>query len=194
MPRAGGLAILNLATLCMGYELPAALGVRMAQPQGEVYVFIGDGTYLMNPTELVTAMQENLKVTVVLSENHGFQSIRGLQLARAGESFGNEFRARNQSTGRLDGDYLKIDFVKNAQSMGAKTWHVGTVEALRDALQKAREETQTCVIVAEVEKHRLLPGSDVWWDFEVAETSHDPAVQKLRAQYENDRTAQRFYY
>ena len=116
---------------CMGYEIPAGLGVRMSQPAGEVYVFIGDGTYLMNPTELVTSMQENLKLTVVISENHGFQSIRALQMLRAGRSFGNEFRSRDVEANLLEGSYLKIDFAQNAASFGARSWHVTTPEGVR---------------------------------------------------------------
>ena len=88
---------------CMGYELPAGLGVRMAQPEGEVYVLIGDGTYLMNPTELVTAVQEDWKVTVVVSENHGFQSIHQFQMNRVGRNFGTEFKARDTAADRLEG-------------------------------------------------------------------------------------------
>ena len=90
----------------MGYEIPAGLGVRLAQPEGEVYVLVGDGTYLMNPTEIVTAVQEGLKITVVLSENHGYQCIRRLQMWRTGVSFGNEFRRRDPETNRLEGEYL----------------------------------------------------------------------------------------
>ena len=106
----------------MGYELPAGLGVRMSQPDGEVYVFIGDGTFLMNPTELVTAVQENLKVTVVISENRGYQCIRQLQMASSGEDFGNEFRIRDPETNRLSGDYVSLDLAKTAEGMGARTW------------------------------------------------------------------------
>jgi 3D-(3,5/4)-trihydroxycyclohexane-1,2-dione acylhydrolase (decyclizing) len=180
---------------CMGYELPAGLGVRLAQPQGEVYVLIGDGTYLMNPTELVTAVQEELKITVVLSENHGYQCIRRLQLGRAGHSFGNEFRTRDRATNRLDGDYVSVDFAKNAESFGARTWHVFTRDELRAALRAARQETRPCVIVVETEKYRNLPPSGVWWDVAVAEVSDDPATQKLRAEYEGDRDRlQRFHY
>jgi 3D-(3,5/4)-trihydroxycyclohexane-1,2-dione acylhydrolase (decyclizing) len=104
----GRTCYLEFGFSCMGFEIPAGLGVRMAQPEGEVYVFIGDGTYLMNPTELVTAIQEGLKVTVVLSENHGYQVIRQLQMGKAGRSFGNEFRKRDASK-RLEGEYLTID-------------------------------------------------------------------------------------
>ena len=180
---------------CMGYELPAGLGVRMAQPTGEVYVTIGDGTYLMNPTELVTAMQERLKITVVVVENHGFQCIWNLQMGRAGRAFGNEFRARDAGTNRLEGDYVPIDFAKNAESMGARAWRVTAPEALRRALREAREETRSCVIVAEVEKHRFTPGAGVWWDVAPAEVSQDPATQEVRAAYEEGRRRlQRFYY
>jgi 3D-(3,5/4)-trihydroxycyclohexane-1,2-dione acylhydrolase (decyclizing) len=178
---------------CMGYELPAGLGVRMARPEGEVYVYIGDGTYLMNPTELVTAVQEKLKVTVVISENHGFQCIRALQLARAGHSFGNEFRSRNGRS-QLDGDYLSIDFAKNAEAFGARAWRVTTPDELCDALCEARRETRPCLIVAETDKDRMLPGSGVWWDFEVAEVSNDPVTVDLRSQYERDKKSQRFHY
>ncbi len=180
---------------CMGYELPAGLGIRMAQPGGEVFVFIGDGTYLMSPTELVTAMQENLKITVVISENHGYQVIRQLQMNRVGRSFGNEFCARDESTGHLEGDYLNIDFAKNAESMGARAWHVTTPDELATALREARKETRCCVIVAETEKHRYLPGSGVWWDVAVAEATNDPVTQALRTEYAEARERlQRFYY
>jgi 3D-(3,5/4)-trihydroxycyclohexane-1,2-dione acylhydrolase (decyclizing) len=180
---------------CMAYELPAGLGVRMSQPEGEVYVFVGDGTYLMNPTELVTAMQEDLKVTVVISENHGYQSIRNLQMGRAGRPFGTEFRRRDPSKGRLEGDYLTIDFAKNAESMGARAWRVSTPDELRSALAEAREETRSCAIVVEIEPHRYLPGSEVWWDIEPPEATNDPVPQKLRAQYEDERERlQRLYY
>ena len=102
---------------CMGYEIPAGVGVRLAQRSGEVYVLIGDGTYLMNPTELVTAVQEGLKITVVVSENHGYQCIRRLQMWRTGISFGNEFRHRDPATNRLEGDYIQLDLAANAASL-----------------------------------------------------------------------------
>jgi 3D-(3,5/4)-trihydroxycyclohexane-1,2-dione acylhydrolase (decyclizing) len=180
---------------CMGYELPAGLGVRLAQPEGEVYVLIGDGTYLMNPTELMTAVQEGLKVTVVIAENHGYQCIRRLQMWRTGVSFGNEFRHRDRKTNRLEGEYVRIDLAKNAESFGARTWHVENPEQLRQALREARNERRACVIVAETEKNRFLPGGGVWWDVAPAEVSQDPATQKLRAEYERDRAKlQRYHY
>jgi 3D-(3,5/4)-trihydroxycyclohexane-1,2-dione acylhydrolase (decyclizing) len=179
---------------CMGYELPAGLGVRMTQPEGEVYVFIGDGTYLMNPTELVTSMQEGLKLTVIISENHGFQSISALQMLRAGRRFGNEFRARDRERNRLEGEYMKIDFAQNAASFGAQSWHVTTPEGVRHALREARGERQTCVIVADVEPHHYLPDSGVWWDIAAAEVSDDPETQERRREYEEGLRLQRFHY
>jgi 3D-(3,5/4)-trihydroxycyclohexane-1,2-dione acylhydrolase (decyclizing) len=186
---------LEFGCSCMGYELPAAIGVRMAQPQGEVYVFIGDGTYLMNPTEIVTSAQEGLKFTVILSQNHGYQCIRQLQMVKVGHSFGNEFRGRSLATNRLEGDYVEIDFAKNAESMGARAWQVRTESELRKALHEARAERRPSIIVVETEKYRYTPGSDVWWDISAAEISNDPSTRKLRAEYEQGREAfQRFHY
>jgi 3D-(3,5/4)-trihydroxycyclohexane-1,2-dione acylhydrolase (decyclizing) len=180
---------------CMGYEIPAGIGVRLAQPQGEVFVLVGDGTYLMNPTEIVTAMQEGLKITVIISENHGYQVIRQLQMARAGRSFGNEFRAREKSSGRLEGEYLNIDFAGNAESLGARVWKATTPDQVRSALREARAEQRPCAIVVETEKHRYLPGSEVWWDVAPAEATNDELTQQIRTQYEKDRKSyQKFYY
>ncbi|HMN30065.1 MAG TPA: thiamine pyrophosphate-dependent enzyme, partial [Caldilineaceae bacterium] len=178
---------------CMGYELPAGLGVRMAQPQGEVYVYIGDGTYLMNPTEIVTAVQNGLKVTVVISENHGYQCIRGLQLGRAGIDFGNEFRLRQDDSNRLDGEFVTIDFAQNAAAMGARTWHVHTPDEFRAALEAARREPRICVIVVETSVDTTLPGSGVWMDIEVAAASDRPVTRQLRRQYEQDQLTQRVF-
>ncbi len=186
---------LEFGNSCMGYELPASLGVRVAQPKGEIYVLIGDGTYLINPTELVTAMQENLKVTVVISVNHGFQSIRHLQLARVGRDFGNEFRRRDPKTSRLEGNDLPIDFKNNAESLGARGWYVTTPDELCRALREAHSEERSCVIVAETARDRQPPGSGIWWDVAAAEVTNDPVTRKLRAEYEDKRRRlQHFYY
>jgi len=180
---------------CMGYEIPAGLGVRMAQPQGQVYVFVGDGTYLMQPSEVVTSVQEGLKLTVLISDNHGFQIIRRLQMNRVGVSFGNEFRARDPEANRLEGEYLQIDYARNAESMGARAWRVTQPEELRQALREARDETRTCAIVIETEAHRYAPDSEVWWDVAPAEVSNTPATRRARREYEAERDRlQRFYY
>jgi 3D-(3,5/4)-trihydroxycyclohexane-1,2-dione acylhydrolase (decyclizing) len=178
---------------CMGYELPAGLGVRMTGATGEVYVFIGDGTYLMNPSELATAVQEGLKVTVVLMDNHGYQVIRRLQMATVGTSFGNEFRAREEESNRLEGEYLPIDFCANAESMGARAWHVQTEDELRLALAGARSESRPCLVHVEIEKHVFGPGSEVWWDVAPAEVTDDEETRRLREAYERGRGAQRYY-
>jgi len=188
---------------CMGYELPAGLGVRMAAggpgSPGEVFVYIGDGTFLLNPMELITALQERLKVTVVVIDNHGFQVIRRLQMWRSGHAFGNEFRARggdeDNGGARLEGEYLPLDIGKIAEGMGARTWHAFTPEQVRSALREARAETRSCVIVCEVEKHRYVPGSETWWDVAPAEVSRSEVTQTLRSEYERDRAElQRFHY
>jgi 3D-(3,5/4)-trihydroxycyclohexane-1,2-dione acylhydrolase (decyclizing) len=180
---------------CMGYEIPAGVGVRMAQPEGEVYILIGDGTYLMQPTDLVVAMKEGLKITILLMNNHGFQIIRRLQMGRVGISFGTEFRARDTEVNRLEGEYLDIDFAKNAESMGARAWNVSTPDELRQALQEARQETRSCVIVAETEPHRYGPSSEVWWDVAPAEVTNDAETRQARTAYESDRSKlQRFHY
>ena len=180
---------------CMGYEIPAGLGVRLAQPEGEVFVLIGDGTYLMNPTELVTAVQEPRKSPSIVSENHGYQCIRRLQMWRTGISFGNEFRHRDPATNRLEGDYVQFDLAANAASFGARAWHVETLDQFEQALREARAETRSCVIVAEVEKHRVLPGGGCWWDVAPAEVSQDQKTRELRAEYERDQARfQRLHY
>jgi 3D-(3,5/4)-trihydroxycyclohexane-1,2-dione acylhydrolase (decyclizing) len=178
---------------CMGYEIPASLGVRLAQPGGEVYTFIGDGTYLMNPTEIATAVQEGLKITVLLSKNDGFQCIRDLQLRSAGRDFGNEFRARDPRSNRLDGDYVQIDLAANAASFGARTWNVRTAAELETALAEARAETRPCAIVVETDRFRRGASSEVWWDVAPAEVSLDEVTTQAREQYELGRHQQRYY-
>jgi 3D-(3,5/4)-trihydroxycyclohexane-1,2-dione acylhydrolase (decyclizing) len=189
---------------CMGYELPAALGVRLAEPEGRVVALIGDGTFLMNPSEIVTAMQERLGITVVISENHGFQVIRRLQLLRAGRSFGNEFRARVAANGdgggaldgggRLEGDYLGLDLAKVTEGLGATTFTPRSSDELREALGRAREIDGPVAIVVETIPHVDLPPGGVWWDVAPSEVSDDPEVARLRSEYDADRASlQRFY-
>lgn len=180
---------------CMGYELPAGLGVRMAHADaGEVFVFLGDGTYLLTPPELVTALQENIKITVLLINNHGFQSIRGLQVAKSGEGAVNEFRQRGDESGRLDGEYLEIDYVKHAEALGARGWSVSTADELRHALNEARTETRSCLISVETDGSIRPPASGMYWDFEVAEVSSDPTIVAMRQQFEESRVPSRLYY
>lgn len=178
---------------CMGHEIPGGLGVRMARPEGEVYVYVGDGSYLMNPSDLVTAAQVGLKVTVVLVDNGGYQVIRRLQLNTTGRPFGNELRAMADESGRFDGPYLDIDFAQHAQSMGARVWQPRTSTGLRQALEEARAETGCCVIVVKVDRDTFLPPSGAWWDAAPPEVSTSPETALLRAEYERDRAQSRFY-
>ncbi len=188
----GRRAHLEFGFSCMGYEIPAAIGVRLAQPDGEVVAFVGDGTFLLNPSEIVTAVQEGLKITIVIAENHGYQVIRRLQMLRAGVEFGNEFRARDN--GALSGEYLELDLAAVARGLGAVVWSVESVEQTRQALDEARAETRPCVIVAEIVPHVDLPGGGVWWDVAPAEVSENEVTRKLRAEYEADRERLQRYY
>ncbi len=178
---------------CMGYEIPGALGVRMAQRDGEVFVYVGDGTFLLNPGDLATALQEDLKLIVVVPENHGFQSIARLQVTRTSRLFGNEFRSREK--GRLDGPYLELDLAKVAEGLGAVAMRATNAEEFAQTLKRARGESRTCVIVCATDPHQYLPTGGCWWDLEVAEVSSLPEVRALRDEYERERTARRrFYY
>ena len=187
----GERCLMEVGFSCMGGEIPAALGVRMANPAaGEVYVVIGDGTYLMGSTgELVTACQEGLKLTVIVVENGGYQSIHGLQRSRTGRSFGLEFRQR--SDGGLDGGTVEVDYAANARSLGCVAYLVSTPGELRDALESARHETRPAVIVAQVEPRRLLLDSECWWDVGVAEVSDRAETRELAAEHARGRALQR---
>ncbi len=180
---------------CMGYELPATLGVRLAQPDGAVIALIGDGTFLMQPSELVTALQEGLAVIVVIAENHGFQVIRRLQLMRNGEGFGNEFRRRTGPLGEaaLDGDYLELDLVAVASGLGAHATRATTASAVRVALDEARAHPGPSVIVVPTDPDVNLPSAGVWWDVASAESSDRAAVQERRREYEAGLAGQRWH-
>ena len=185
---------LEFGNSCMGYDIPAAIGVRMAQEGGEVLILMGDGNYQMHPMELVTAMQERTKVTVVLNVNHGFQSIHGHQKALVGHSLGNEFRVRDPKSGMLDdGPFIEVDYVRNAESVGLRAWLANTEQEVRDALAAARNETRSCMIVVETEMYRFTPDSGVWWEVVGAEVTGDPETRELVEAREAGRAKQRFY-
>jgi 3D-(3,5/4)-trihydroxycyclohexane-1,2-dione acylhydrolase (decyclizing) len=180
---------------CMGYELPATLGVRLAKPEGEVIALIGDGTFLMQPSELATAAQEGLKVTIVVSDNHGFQVIRRLQIHVSGRHFGNEMRRRVGAMGEgpLDGEYLQLDLPAVAAGLGAQAFAAATPDELRDALAKARDADGPTVIVVPTAPHTFLPPSGVWWDVAPAEVSDQPWIATKRATYQEGLGNQRWF-
>ena len=175
---------------CMGYELPAGLGVKLAEPAREVVVFIGDGSYLMMNTEIVTAVAEGLAFTVVLVDNHGYQSIHGLQRSCGTRGFNNELRYRNPQTGLTDGDYVPIDFVKHAEALGATARYAPDEVSLKEALQQAKGASRVTVIVVPVDPEKRVPGFDGWWDVPVAEATEQEAVKVARRQYEELRKKQ----
>ena len=176
----------------MGHEIPGALGVRMSQgADGEVWVLIGDGTYLMGHTELVTAVQERLKVTVVLVDNHGYQSIHALQRARLDRSFGLEFRAREE--GALTGEHLAVDYAGNARSYGCASFEADTPDQVERALEDARRQDLPSVIVCRTEPHRLTLDSDCWWDVGVAEVSSRPETVEAAARSAEGRAKMRWH-
>ena len=186
---AGRILHLEFGNSCMGYDIPGAIGVRLARPvDGEVYVFLGDGNYLLHPMELKTAVQEGIKLTIILVQNDGFQSIHGHQKALVGHSLGNEFRVRNQETGKLDdGSFVQIDYAKNAESIGLRAWNVSAEDELKAALLEAREEQRSCMIVAQIERYSRLPRSGIWWDVFGAEVTDDAATKQLVDEREDGR-------
>jgi 3D-(3,5/4)-trihydroxycyclohexane-1,2-dione acylhydrolase (decyclizing) len=178
---------------CMGYEIAGALGVKLAHPERHVIAFLGDGSYLMLHTEIVTAVQEKMKLTIVLVDNHGYGCIHGLQCGSGGNSFGNEFRVRTPKSARLEGPFTPVDFVQNAESLGATAVRAGNPAELRAALAEAREAPGVRLIYVQVPADVRLPGYS-WWDVPVSGTSKVPGVRKARAAYERAVKEQRFYY
>ncbi len=179
---------------CMGYEIPGALGVKMADPSRDVYIMCGDGSFLMMSSEIVTSIQEGQKLIIVLVDNHGFQSIHGLQRSAGTPSFGNELRFRNEETGRLDGPPIPIDYAKNAESFGAAAYYADSEASLKEALERAKGEDRTVLIHVRVDPEKRVPGFESWWDVPVAEVSQEESVQKALADYRAARANQRFYY
>jgi 3D-(3,5/4)-trihydroxycyclohexane-1,2-dione acylhydrolase (decyclizing) len=187
---------------CMGYEIPGAMGARLADPDPDhrVTAFIGDGTFLMAPTELATAAQEGLAVTVVIPENHGYQVIHRLQMFTMGREFGNEFRYRTDpltldagKDATLTGDYLRLDLVAVAAGLGARAVRATTVDEIRRALQETRGEARPTVIVVPVIPHADLPPAGCWWDVAPAEVSESDTVRAARSEYETGLETQRWH-
>jgi 3D-(3,5/4)-trihydroxycyclohexane-1,2-dione acylhydrolase (decyclizing) len=175
---------------CMGYEIAGGLGVKMADPNREVIVMVGDGSYLMMAQELATAVQEGIKLLVVLVENHGFASIGSLSETVGAPQFGTNFRYRGDS-GRLDGDMLPIDLGANAASLGAQVFRADTLGAFRECLRKAMAATRTTVVHVECDLETGSPSSGSWWDVPVAEVSSQPLTRAARSVYEKAKVDQR---
>ncbi|PFA78869.1 3D-(3,5/4)-trihydroxycyclohexane-1,2-dione acylhydrolase (decyclizing) [Bacillus thuringiensis] len=162
---------------CMGYEVAGALGAKLAEPSKEVYAMVGDGSYQMLHSELVTSLQENKKINVLLFDNSGFGCINNLQMGNGMGSFGTEFRYRNQETRKLNGAIMKIDFAASAAGYGVKTYRVTSIEQLREALIDAKKQTVSTLIDIKVLPKTMTNGYDSWWHVGVAEVSNSQSVQ-----------------
>ena len=176
---------------CMGYEIVAGLGVRLADPDREVVVMVGDGSYLMLNSEIVTAVAEGIKLTVVVLDNHGFQCILALQRMVGVPDFGNELRFRDRSRNRLTGPYVPIDFRAHAEAMGALAIQANTPDELRAALATARAADRITVIAVPTEPEKRVPGFESWWDVPVAGASEQASVRDARTAYDRKRREQR---
>ncbi len=177
---------------CMGYEIPAGLGVKMAEPEREVVVAIGDGTYLMLNSEIVTAVAEGIRITVVVFDNHGFQCIKDLAASVGVTSqFGNELRFREPGTGRLTGGYVPVDYARHAEAMGAIGVTVHTEEEIRAALAAARTADRPTVIHVHVSPDKRAPGYEGWWDVPPAAASGQGDVRAARKEYDQAVARQR---
>jgi 3D-(3,5/4)-trihydroxycyclohexane-1,2-dione acylhydrolase (decyclizing) len=177
---------------CMGYEIAGGLGVKMADPSREVFVMVGDGSYLMMAQEIHTAIQEDIKLNIVVLDNHGFGSIGGLSEACGTAGFGTQYRRREN--GKLEGETVCVDFVANAASMGASAVRVRTIDELRKALVASRASHRTTVTVIEVDKNERVPGYESWWDVPIAEVSEVEAVRAARRDYEQNVKRERSFF
>ncbi|WP_330263128.1 3D-(3,5/4)-trihydroxycyclohexane-1,2-dione acylhydrolase (decyclizing) [Streptomyces griseorubiginosus] len=176
---------------CMGYEIPAAIGVQQATPDTPVWALVGDGTYLMMPTELVTAVQEGLPINLVLIQNHGYASIGGLSETVGGERFGTAYRYRT-ADGTFSGAPLPVDLAANAASLGMDVLRAKTVRELREALAAARaSDRPTCVYVETDPANPAAPPTEAWWDVPVAQTASREAAVAARTEYDRRTAARR---
>jgi 3D-(3,5/4)-trihydroxycyclohexane-1,2-dione acylhydrolase (decyclizing) len=167
---------------CMGYEISGGLGVKMAAPDREVYVMVGDGSYLMMAQEIVTSLQEGYKLTIVVLDNHGFSSIGGLSRACGNWGMGTEYRYRSNE--KLEGDPIPVDYVANARSLGADAVRANTRDEFTKALLAASKSQKTSVVVIETAYDLRVPGYESWWDVPIAEVSEIESVRAARSKYE----------
>ncbi|WP_186429550.1 3D-(3,5/4)-trihydroxycyclohexane-1,2-dione acylhydrolase (decyclizing) [Clostridium sp. BSD9I1] len=163
---------------CMGYEVNASLGVKIAEPDKEVYTLLGDGSYMMLHSELITSIQERKKINVIVFDNMTFGCINNLQIGNGMGSFGTEFRFRNEETGKLDGGFVPIDFAMNAAAYGCKTYTVKTIEELKEAIIDSKKQKVSTLIDIKVLPKTMVHGYGSWWRVGVAEVSHKEKIQE----------------
>jgi 3D-(3,5/4)-trihydroxycyclohexane-1,2-dione acylhydrolase (decyclizing) len=180
---------------CMGYEISGGLGAKMACPDREIYVILGDGGYLMMPSEIITSLQEGYKLTIILIDNNGFASIGGLSKSIGSEGFGTKYLYRDDASGQLAGEPLPVDLAKNAESLGAKVFKAKDVATFNQALVKAKNEKRTTVIYIQTVPERKIAGYGyAWWDVPIAEVSESKSVQKARKNYDEQKKKQRYFF
>lgn len=178
---------------CMGYEIAGALGVKMAAPDREVFAVVGDGSYLMMASEIVTAVSEGIKLNIVVVQNHGFGSIGALSESVGSQRFGTQYRFRNADSGMLDGDLLPVDLAANAASLGAQVLRASTITEFREALARARAAEVTTVVHVETDPLAPVPSSQSWWDVPVAEVAELASTREARLGYDAHKARQRQY-
>ena len=177
----------------MGYEIAGGMGVKMADPEREVWVMVGDGSFLMMHTEIVTMVQEGIKVNIIVLDNHGHASIGGLSKSVGGDGFGTKFRYRTES-GQLDGEPLPIDFAKNCESLGAHVIRAKDRAEFSRAMEEAKKiEGGPVCIVTEVDRRQRVDGYGSWWDVPVAEVSESETVRQARAAYTAYKEREKYY-
>lgn len=179
---------------CMGYEIPAAMGVKMALPDSEVVAIVGDGTYQMLPMELATVVQENIKVIYVLLQNYGFSSIGALSESHGSQRFGTRYRMGDGNPHNEDGELLPVDIAKNAESWGIKVLKVHTIEEFRDAYRQAEKSERAVMIHIETNLFGPNPPNCSYWDVAVPEVSRIESTQQARKEYEEALVDQRHYW
>jgi len=177
---------------CMGYEIAGGLGAKMASPESDVYVMVGDGSYLMMSQEIVTAIQERIKMTIILLNNEGYSSIGSLSNAVGSEGFGTYYRYRNEQTQQLDGGLLPVDYAANAASLGAYVIKTRNVSELKDALKEAKTIDRTTLIYIDVDRNKAVPGF-TWWDVAIAEVSEKDTVKESLKTYHKNQKTQKYY-
>ena len=176
---------------CMGYEIAGGLGAKLAAPDREVFVLVGDGSYLMMATEIVTAVAEGIKLNIILVQNQGFASIGALSESLGSQRFGTSYRYRNTETGQLDGGLLPVDLAANAASLGADVLRTKTIAEFGAALKQARASDRTTVVYIETDPLAPVPSSQSWWDVPVSEVSALASTRNARASYETAKRDQR---
>jgi 3D-(3,5/4)-trihydroxycyclohexane-1,2-dione acylhydrolase (decyclizing) len=165
---------------CMGYEIPGGLGVKLAAPERDVYVLVGDGSYLMLPGELVTVVEQNVKLTIVLVDNRGYASIGSLSRSLGTDGFGTALTT-------------EVDLAANAASLGARVVRAESIGELRDALEAAKDDPGVTVIAVATDRARGVPSYESWWDVPVAEVSETATVRAAREEYEQAKLAERWF-